>query len=122
MKGSFGCCNIQMQVAPAERSIYIYLASKAFGAVPNGVRVPTKPAANWSILVLPIKIAPGARQHRLLSCHKTPLLFFGQARQILGGSLFREVVQHLHWKHMLTMHAALHWDCWQLTLVKLGIH
>ena len=35
-----------------------YLASKALGAVPNGVLVPTSPAANWSMLVLPTKMAP----------------------------------------------------------------
>ena len=34
------------------------LASKALGAVPNGVLVPTSPAANWSMLVLPTKMAP----------------------------------------------------------------
>ena len=36
-------------------------ASRAFGGVPYGERVPTRPVANWSRLALPTTIAPGAR-------------------------------------------------------------
>ena len=43
---------------PHTHSADRHLESKAFGAVLKGVRVPTSPAANWSILVLPIMIAP----------------------------------------------------------------
>jgi hypothetical protein len=44
------------------------LASKALGAVPNGVLVPTSPAANWSMLVLPTKTAP-AKEKSAFDAH-----------------------------------------------------
>jgi len=45
-----------------------HLASKALGAVPNGVLVPTRPAANWSMLVLPTKMAP-AKEKSAFDAH-----------------------------------------------------
>ena len=46
-----------------------YLASNALGAVPNGVLVPTSPAANWSMLVLPTRMAP-AKDKSAFSAHE----------------------------------------------------
>jgi hypothetical protein len=36
------------------------VASRAFGGVPYGERVPTRPVANWSRLAFPTQIAPAA--------------------------------------------------------------
>ena len=46
-----------------------YLASKALGAVPYGVLVPTSPAANWSMLVLPTKMAPAEEEKSAFNAH-----------------------------------------------------
>src|SRR5258708_647012 len=36
----------------------MYLLSKTLEHIPYGVLVPTSPVANWSMLVLPIRMAP----------------------------------------------------------------
>ena len=46
---------------PEEEPPGTNLSSKAFLAVPNGERVPTNPAANWSMLVFPTMIPPAVQ-------------------------------------------------------------
>ena len=43
------------------------VGSRTFGGVPYGERVPTRPVANWSRLVLPTTIAPAARSRATTS-------------------------------------------------------
>src|SRR5580658_9851493 len=42
----------------------MYSGRKVFGTIPYGERVPTRPVANWSRLVLPATMAPASRSRR----------------------------------------------------------
>lgn len=42
----------------------MYSGRNALATAPCGERVPTRPVANWSRLVLPIRMAPAARRRR----------------------------------------------------------
>src|SRR5580658_4062320 len=42
----------------------MYSGRKLFGTMPYGERVPTRPVANWSRLVLPTTMAPASRNRR----------------------------------------------------------
>ena len=57
---------------PALEPPEIYSGLKLFFTAPYGERVPTKPVANWSKLVLPTGIAPAS-----INCCTTVALFAG---------------------------------------------